>query len=115
MRVEVTARSEGGGVFTIADDGPGFAENNGERVPADRGVSGSSTGLGLDIARRTAEASGGSMRIGLVLRTPDSTPRLPPLISAPGSPTSESETTLEIPSGGALITLIFGGPTITSP
>jgi signal transduction histidine kinase len=114
MRVEVTARTEGGGVFTIADDGPGFAENNGERAAADRGVSGSSTGLGLDIARRTAEASGGSMRIGRVLRTPESTPRLPPLVGVPGTATSESETTLEIPSGGALVTLIFGGPTTTS-
>jgi signal transduction histidine kinase len=89
MRVEVTARSEGGGVLSIADDGPGFADSDVERGAAERGVSGSSTGLGLDIARRTAEASGGSMRIGRAPHSPDDTRQRP---------------------SGALITVIFGDP-----
>ena len=60
LRVEVTPGPDGGGVVAVEDAGPGF--------PADstrRGVSaGGSTGLGLDIARRTAESSAGSMRTG---------------------------------------------------
>ena len=87
MRVEVTARSDGGGMLLVADDGPGFADSDVERGAAERGVSGSSTGLGLDIARRTAEASGGSMRIGRGPHSPDHTSQLP---------------------SGALITVIFG-------
>jgi signal transduction histidine kinase len=47
-------------VLTVEDQGPGFAD------PAliDRGASSSgSTGLGLDIVRRTAEASGGDIAL----------------------------------------------------
>lgn len=45
----------------ISDSGPGF----GGRNPLPRGVStAGSTGLGLDIVRRTAEASGGSVHLG---------------------------------------------------
>jgi signal transduction histidine kinase len=46
-------------VLQIADDGPGLPEDALVRGRSDRG----STGLGLDIARRCAEASGGSMEI----------------------------------------------------
>jgi signal transduction histidine kinase len=42
----------------VADSGPGFGDGD----PVRRGASGGgSTGLGLDIARQTAEASGGSL------------------------------------------------------
>ncbi|WP_433541250.1 hypothetical protein ACQP10_09910 [Streptosporangium sandarakinum] len=45
----------------MSDDGPGF----GIAAPPERGRSGAgSTGLGLDIARRTAESSGGSLSLG---------------------------------------------------
>ncbi|MGW4425678.1 sensor histidine kinase [Streptosporangium sp. NPDC004631] len=75
--VELTPRPGGGARLVIADEGPGFAHP----APVARGTSGgSSTGLGLDIARRTAEGSGGGLRAG-------------------GSP-----------SGGAEITLEFGPP-----
>ena len=100
MRIEVTARTEGGGVLVIADDGSGFPETE-----IERGSSGTSTGLGLDIARRTAEASGGSMRIGRALRPPAA-------LTAPAfvRPSADAESTMEILMGGAIVTLTFGGP-----
>jgi signal transduction histidine kinase len=48
------------GVLVISDEGPGIPQGAGRRGYSDRG----STGLGLDIARRCAEASGGDLRIG---------------------------------------------------
>lgn len=62
MRVTVTAEQVAGtpgARIAIADDGPGIPLGAGERGRSDRG----STGLGLDIARRCAEAAGGRIAI----------------------------------------------------
>jgi signal transduction histidine kinase len=57
-RAEVLPRPEGGGLLRVDDGGPGWPAD----LPAGRGASGrGSTGLGLDIARRTAEAAGGAL------------------------------------------------------
>jgi signal transduction histidine kinase len=69
-------RSADGAQLEIADDGSGIPAAAEVRGRSDRG----STGLGLDIARRCAEAAGGSMTIG----------------------TS--------PSGGALVTVLLHAP-----
>jgi signal transduction histidine kinase len=64
--VSLRARSGGGAVLTVTDAGPGFPspESAGEPVLR-RGTSGSgSTGLGLDIVRRAAEAGGGTLSVG---------------------------------------------------
>ncbi|MGY1746633.1 sensor histidine kinase [Blastococcus sp. SYSU D00695] len=59
MGVDVRSREGGGAVVTVRDEGPGVPD-----AALARGHSGGgSTGLGLDIARRTAEASGGSLRV----------------------------------------------------
>jgi signal transduction histidine kinase len=59
VRVTVSPRDGGGAGVAVADAGPGM-----RGAAIERGHSGSgSTGLGLDIARRTAEASGGALRI----------------------------------------------------
>jgi signal transduction histidine kinase len=59
--VRLSTRASGGAWLVVSDDGPGFADES----PARRGKSGGgSTGLGLDIATRIAEASGGSLTIG---------------------------------------------------
>jgi signal transduction histidine kinase len=59
LTVSVRRRPRGGAVVTVTDAGPGMPG-----AAVERGRSGGgSTGLGLDIARRTAEASGGSLRI----------------------------------------------------
>ena len=47
-------------VVVVSDEGPGFPPGVGVRGRSDRG----STGLGLDIARQCAEASGGYLRLG---------------------------------------------------
>ena len=52
--------SGGGATLVVTDDGPGLPEGAGVRGRSDRG----SSGLGLDIARQCAEASGGSMDVG---------------------------------------------------
>jgi signal transduction histidine kinase len=59
VTVSVRPRPDGGAVVAVTDAGPGMPD-----TPVERGRSGGgSTGLGLDIARRTAEASGGYLRI----------------------------------------------------
>jgi signal transduction histidine kinase len=60
FRVAVSPVPGGGTRLAVEDAGPGL----GQELVA-RGVSGAgSTGLGLDIARRTAEAGGGGLRVG---------------------------------------------------
>jgi len=60
FRVDVR-RTGHGAVLVVEDRGPGFTRPDSVR----RGRSGSgSTGLGLDIVRRTAETAGGSVRTG---------------------------------------------------
>jgi signal transduction histidine kinase len=76
--VTLTSGPAGGARLTVADDGEGFATAD----PQERGVSGAgSSGLGLDIVRRTAESTGGSLALG------------------------------RAPGGGALVTLDLAGPT----
>ena len=65
--VSLTAVADGGGVVVVADEGPGFADGvavlgRGESLTG-------STGLGLDIARRTAVASGGDFRLARAAST----------------------------------------------
>jgi signal transduction histidine kinase len=58
--VSVRPRAGGGAVVVVADRGPGVGSDDAvERGHSARG----STGLGMDIARRTAEASGGRLRL----------------------------------------------------
>ena len=52
---------DGGALVVVSDEGPGFADDEVVRRGESRA---GSTGLGLDIARRTAAASGGDLRIG---------------------------------------------------
>ncbi|GIH73145.1 sensor histidine kinase [Sphaerimonospora thailandensis] len=55
------SRTDGAVLLTVSDAGPGF----GAAGPPRRGESGAgSTGLGLDIARRVAASSGGSLALG---------------------------------------------------
>ena len=57
--VAVRPRAGGGAEVVVADTGPGMPA-----TAVERGHSGGgSTGLGLDIARRTAEGSGGGLRM----------------------------------------------------
>jgi signal transduction histidine kinase len=60
LHVDLRPRAGGGALVTVRDEGPGMTV-----AAIERGMSeGGSTGLGLDIARRTAEASGGALRLG---------------------------------------------------
>ncbi|MFD9737922.1 sensor histidine kinase [Umezawaea sp. NPDC059074] len=59
FRVALTARDGGGARLVVADAGPGL-----DAAAVRRGSSGSgSSGLGLDIVRRTAEQAGGGLRL----------------------------------------------------
>jgi signal transduction histidine kinase len=59
--VRLSHREPGGARLVVADEGPGFPPCD----PTERGRSSiGSTGLGLDIARRIAESSGGTLMIG---------------------------------------------------
>ncbi|MFI7101976.1 sensor histidine kinase [Streptomyces sp. NPDC050161] len=53
--------ASGGGLLTVEDDGPGFPDGH---VPARGRSGGGSTGLGLDIVRRAARESGGTVEFG---------------------------------------------------
>jgi signal transduction histidine kinase len=58
--VRLTAQAGGGARLTVSDAGPGLPDTAPVRGRSDRG----SSGLGLDIVRRCAEASGGSISLG---------------------------------------------------
>jgi signal transduction histidine kinase len=61
LSVRVSRRARGGAWLVVSDDGPGFTHPD----PTRRGLSsGGSTGLGLDIVHRVAEASGGTLTLG---------------------------------------------------
>jgi signal transduction histidine kinase len=59
--IRLSRRESGGAWLVVADEGPGFPQAD----PTERGRSSvGSTGLGLNIARRIAERSGGTLSIG---------------------------------------------------
>jgi signal transduction histidine kinase len=60
-RLAVRRQSDGCPVLIVSDDGPGFADLGVARRGSSRA---GSTGLGLDIVVRTAERTGGGVRIG---------------------------------------------------
>jgi signal transduction histidine kinase len=61
LAVRVSRRASGGAWIVVSDTGPGFGDPHAAR----RGRSSAgSTGLGLDIARRITEASGGTLTVG---------------------------------------------------
>ena len=65
LSVRASPRTAGGAWVVVSDNGPGFSHPDSSR----RGLSSAgSTGLGLDIARRIAEGSGGTLALG---RSPD--------------------------------------------
>lgn len=65
LDVTLTPAPGGGAVLVVSDQGPGFPAVD---VVARGRSGGGSTGLGLDIVRRTAEESGGSLAVANQLR-----------------------------------------------
>jgi signal transduction histidine kinase len=61
LAVRLRPHPDGGAVVVVSDQGPGFTDPHVVRRGESRA---GSTGLGLDIARRTANASGGELTIG---------------------------------------------------
>src|SRR6185312_7904557 len=59
--VRLIRRSGGGALLIVEDEGPGLPD---EQVLRRGESKAGSSGLGLDIARRSAEASGGWLRVG---------------------------------------------------
>ena len=59
LRVRLLAGPDGSAVLEVHDEGPGIPPSALARGTSDRG----STGLGLDIARRCAESSGGTLTV----------------------------------------------------
>ena len=60
IRVALLARPDGGALLMVEDEGPGLP---GPEVLRRGESTAGSTGLGLDIVRRSAEASGGALRL----------------------------------------------------
>lgn len=84
FRVTVRTAPAGSAELTVADEGPGLPPT----YAAERGTSGGgSTGLGLDIARRTAEDAGGTFDI-----TSDATRGTRVTLTFPQSPPRPAET-----------------------
>ncbi|MEV6758965.1 HAMP domain-containing sensor histidine kinase [Streptomyces sp. NPDC051214] len=84
FRVTVRTDPAGGTELTVADEGPGLPPT----YAAERGTSGGgSTGLGLDIARRTAEDAGGTFAI-----TSDATRGTRVTLTFPAAPPRPAET-----------------------
>jgi signal transduction histidine kinase len=64
LDVRLTPGISGGARLVVSDEGPGMPVSRHAKA-LQRGVSGAgSTGLGLDIARRTAEQAGGTLSLG---------------------------------------------------
>jgi signal transduction histidine kinase len=80
LTVAVGPDGGAGTLVVVSDEGPGFADEDVLRRGESRA---GSTGLGLDIARRTAVASGGDLRIG---SAPTGGARVEVRLGAPAGP-----------------------------